>query len=696
MFLLPLDGIVVDSISQELNNKVVGGRIVRIFQPERDEIIMYIRAAGNNFRLLFSANAGNPRVHLTKMRKENPSNPPNFCMVLRKHLLGGKILNISCDNFERVLTFNIESVNELGDLSIKKIIIEVMGRHSNIILINENGKIIDAIKHVDSEVNRIREIMPAREYVAPPEQDKISPLVLDIDAFLNANAFIKDTSMSNISKISIEKYLLNNIKGFSPYLCKEICFCAGISNKLPATDIINSSRMSMNLKNALNKTIQKIKSRNYTPYIIYTAYSPLRESNSLWINKKGNPLDFHCLYINQDDLRESSDILNQQSSQDSQGSQDNIDFFDSINTVLDIFYSERDSNNRLSQKINTLSRTLETHLERCKKKLFIQQNTLREVSDRDKLKLYGELIIAFIHSIPPNAKKVSLLNYYSPNTNTRNEPNSNSNSNSNDHTCDCKHTYDYGDEYTYNYDGNHTCDHGSDHAYDYGYDYVDVELDENKTPQENAQIYFKKYNKAESTYRNTSSQLKKTMEELKYLESVSHILKTCSSFTELEEIREELIEQGYITVRVKKGIKNKKSKKEITATNLLRYKSSDDFDIFVGKNNKQNDFLTFKFSGSKDMWFHVRNMPGSHVLIKCHKKDVPESTMEEAASIAAWHSKASGSSNVPVDYTFIKHVRKPSGAKPGMVTYENFKTIFVTPDDNLIEGLRFKSAKIQK
>lgn len=600
---MPLDGIVANNIALELKEKVLGSKITKIYQPEKDEILMHIRKTGTNYKLLFSANANYPRVHLTDVSRENPSNPPVFCMLLRKHIAGGKVLDVIFHDFERILTFNIESVNELGDLSIKRLIIEIMGRHSNIILVNENGKIIDSIKHVDSDMSRVREVMPAREYVLPPAQEKVNPLELDINNLIENASF---------SQLNIEKYLLNNIKGFSPFICKEICFRAGIDGKVFASDIPNNEIFTSHLKYAIYETIQKIKNKVYTPCIVYNRYTPFEENIIPSNNKEGIPLDFHCLPVSQ---------------------YENVAYFDSISLVLDVFYSKKDFYNKLHQKINSLTRVLDTHLERCRKKLAIQQDTLREVSDREKLKLYGELITAFIHSVPPNSKKVSLPNYYSEDN-----------------------------------------------------EYIDIVLNENKTPQENAQIYFKRYNKAKSTFHNVSRQLKGTIEELEYLESVLDLLSRCSTITEVEEIREELIEQGYIDIKSKKA--NKFRKKETADSSPLHYKSSDGFDIYVGKNNKQNDFLTFKFSGSKDIWLHVRNIPGSHTIIKCHKKDVSESTLVEAATAAAWHSKALHSSNVPVDYTLVKHVKKPGSAKPGMVIYENFKTIFVTPDENLVKKMR--------
>ncbi|NSW90818.1 MAG: fibronectin/fibrinogen-binding protein [Firmicutes bacterium] len=595
---MPLDGVVANCIAFELNDKLAGGRVVKIFQPEREEIYLHVWSRGTNFKLLLSANPSYPRIHLTDISKENPSNPPVFCMLLRKHLSGGKILGVELNDFERIFTINIESVNELGIISVKKLIIEIMGRHSNIILVNENDKIIDSIKHVDKEISRVREVMPAREYVLPPSQNKASPLVLDIDNLIE--------NAASTGNLSIEKYLLNSIKGFSPFLCREICFIAGVDEKTDATSVAKDKTLAANLKNAVYEVVNMIKNKDYKPCIVY------KQIIDLGSGKDQNPLDFHCLPIRQ---------------------YSNVKYFNSISFVLDKFYSDRDFSERLRQKKSSLAKIIDVNLERCRKKLAIQQDTLRDVANREKLKLYGELITAFIHSIPLNSKKVSLPNYYSPDN-----------------------------------------------------EYVDIELDENKTPQENAQIYFKRYNKAKSTYYNTSKQIEETMEELQYLESVLHLLDNCTSLTEVEEIKEELIEQGYITVKSKKPIS--RQKKAVGVSKPLHFKSSDGFDIYVGKNNKQNDFLTCKFAGSKDMWLHVKNIPSSHTIIKCHKNEIPESTLAEAASIAAWHSKASRSSNVPVDYTLVKYVKKYSGAKPGMVIYENFKTIFVTPDENLVKRLQ--------
>jgi len=587
---LPFDGIVVKSVVKELSGLLQGGRIEKIYQPEADEIILNIRAKSRNFKLVMSASANYPRIHITEDSKENPANPPMFCMLLRKHLSGGKIIDIEFHDYERMVTIHVESLNELGDLTAKKLIIEIMGRHSNIILTNSEDKIIDSIKHVDSEVSSVREIMPARLYTLPPAQDKISPGSLDIDLFVDN--MVNDLSAK---ETSLEKYLLNNIKGFSPLLCREVCHRAAVESKAPASSL--SYDDIERLKNALKEIINDIDGDRFAPCIIYSD------------EKGGPPIDFHCLEIHQ---------------------YKNVKYLPSISQVLDTFYSHRDKAERLKQKKASIFKALNNSIDRCNKKLALQQEKLREVADREKLKLYGELITANIYCIPKGSKSVSLLNYYSESG-----------------------------------------------------EYLEIPLDENLTPQENAQKYFKQYSKAKSTFTFTSRQVEETLKELEYLESVALLLENCTTLQEIGEIRQELAEQGYLPS--KKKADNKKQDK---ASSPLHFKSSDGIDIFVGKNNKQNDLLTLKMASSNDLWLHTRNIPGSHVIIRKLQKEIPDSTLLEAAVLAAYYSRARLSSNVPVDYTCVKNVKKPAGAKPGMVIYENFKTVIVTPDEKLVEKLR--------
>lgn len=583
---MPFDGIVAKCMVEELSQTLSGGRIEKIFQPEADEILINIRAWNTNYRLLLSASANYPRIHLTGSVKENPAAPPVFCMLLRKHLAGGKILSFEFHDFERIIGMRVESANELGDVSVKTLIIEIMGRHSNIILVNSENKIIDAIKHVDSDISRVREVMPARPYQLPPAQDKTSPAALEPSKLLEHLLEVQQP---------LEKSILNYVKGFSPLLCRELCHRAKADGGLPAEALDAGGRER--LRDAAGQMFAEISESAFKPCMIFED------------EEQQKPLDFHCM-----DIRQYRHVM----------------AMASMSMTLDAFYASRDRSERLKQKKSDVLKVVNNALSRCGKKLAIQQETLREVADREKLKLYGELITANIYCIPASSKKASLLNYYSENN-----------------------------------------------------EYVDIPMDENLLPQENAQKYFKKYAKAKSTWTYTSRQLEETRQELDYLESVLQLLENCDSPVEMDEVRQELAEQGYMVLRKKPG-----GKKRDKPSDPLRFKSSDGLEILVGKNNRQNDQLTLKQASSNDIWLHTKNIPGSHVIVRKQQYDIPESTLEEAALLAAWHSRARMSSNVPVDYTAVRNVKKPSGAKPGMVIYENYRTITVTPDGETVKKLQ--------
>ncbi|MGE5614573.1 MAG: NFACT family protein [Bacillota bacterium] len=584
---MPFDGIVAKCVAEELTEKLAGGRVEKIYQPEADEILLFIRARNNNFKLLMSASSNYPRIHLTNAVKENPAAPPVFCMLLRKHLSGGRILSFEFNDYERIIGILVETVNELGDISVKKLVIEIMGRHSNIILLNNENKILDSIKHVDSDISSVREVLPARPYVLPPAQNKTSPSELDTGLLL------KNMEASNKTA---EKFLLDNIKGFSPLLCREICHRAGIDARTGAPAISPGAREM--LKKALDGVLDDIRNARYVPCILFED------------EQHQAPIDFHCLDIVQFRHKIASG---------------------SISEIMDAFYTSRDNTERLKQKKADIYKVLNNCIERAAKKISIHQETLRDVADREKLKLYGELITANIHTIPRNADSVSLLNYYSE---TQDE-------------------------------------------------YVDIPLDPSLPPQGNAQRYFKKYARAKSTYENTMRQMEESVRELEYLESALQMLDNCTTPGEIDEVRHELTEQGYMKLKRKSG-----AKKQRPLTEPLKFKSSDGFDIYVGKNNRQNDYLTFRLAHSGDIWLHARNIPGSHVIIKKSGREIPDRTVEEAAILAAWHSKAKMSENVQVDYTTAKNVSKPPGSKPGMVIYTNYKTAVVTPDKSRVESMR--------
>lgn len=596
---MPFDGIVTKSIANELSELLIGSRIEKIFQPEVDEIILNIRAKGQNLRLLLSASANYPRIHITGVQKENPAIAPAFCMLLRKHLSGGRVVNVGFHDYERIVTVEVESVNDLGDLTVKRLIIEIMGRHSNIILVSDANRIMDSIKHIDFEVSSVREVMPGKPYVMPPAQNKTSPDLLNTHQFMEKLVSFKsesqDIEAAESKNTGMESYLLNNIKGFSPLLCREICHRSDVDGKMPVSRIPVDKLEKIN--KAIGDMLADIRGNNFSPCIVYDG------------KNTGKPIEFHCLQIHQ---------------------YENVRYLNSINEVVDTFYTEKDRAERLKQKKSDLLRVLGNSIDRCRKKLSLQQESLREAADREKLKLYGELITANIYCIDKNIDKVSLLNYYSENE-----------------------------------------------------EYIEIPLDSGLTPQENAQRYFRQYTKAKSTYLYANKQLEENLKELEYLESVLHLLENCTTLQEIDEVRQELIDQGYLSLR-KRGSPKKQGK----GSAPLHFKSSDGFDIYVGKNNKQNDYLTLKQASSNDMWLHTRNIPGSHVIIKKQQGDIPDSTLLEAAVLSAYHSKAKLSSNVPVDYTAVKNVKKPGGAKPGMVIYENFKTLVVTPDESLVKSLK--------
>ncbi len=583
---MPFDGVVTKCISLELSNLLLGGRIEKIYQPEPDEIILMVRANGNNYRLLMSASAKYPRVHITTRQKENPQAAPTFCMLLRKYISGGRIVNIEFHDYERIITINIESINDIEEYTVKKLTIEIMGRYSNIILVSDQGKILDSIKHVDFGTSSVREVMPGKQYMLPPAQDKFSPGRLDIRAMLN---IIPEEGKT------IDGFLLDNIKGFSPLLCREICNRADIDSKTLMSTL--SDNDFAKLTQEIEKVITDINENIYKPCIVYAP------------DDMEKPLDFHCIPIY---------------------SVSETKYLDTINETLDEFYYYRDLIERLRQKKSDITKVLSNNIDRASKKLGIQQKSLKDVEDRDKLQLFGELITANIYAMSKGLKEVSLLNYYSETG-----------------------------------------------------DYMKIPLDEQLSPQENAQRYFRRYTKAKNTFLHASRQLEETKIELEYLQNVSHLLDNCTTVQEIDEIRQELVEQGYINTKRKNGYK-----KANKLSSPFHFVSTDGFDIFVGKNNKQNDQLTLKTSSGNDIWLHTKDTPGSHVIIKgVYQKAVPDQTLLEAAILAAYHSKARQSSSVQVDYTLVKNVKKPPGAKPGMVTYDKFKTLVVNPDEAIVKAL---------
>lgn len=572
---MPFDGILTNKISEELNSILIGGRIGKIHQIGRDAIVIQIRATGKNYRLLLSCNAASARIHLTDRQFENPDTPPVFCMLLRKHFSGGIIKGITASEFERIVTIEAEVADDLGDRSMKRLIIEIMGRHSNIIILNKDNFIIDAMKHVDNKVNRVRELLPARAYVLPPAQDKLDPTLDDtLDALLKA---------APQCGRKVESFLLDRLKGFSPVLCREICFRSEIYESTPA------NKLSFHELIRMTEVLKKMMDEEVFPILIYD-------------DGTGKPVDFHCLKL----LQYSS----------SKG-------FDTISGAVEEYFIIKNNKEFNTQKVKNLQYKVSKLLEKSEKRLAINLQTYEENKNYDEFRLFGELITANIYSLSKGMNTANVVNYYSE----QNES-------------------------------------------------VDIPLNKDKTPQQNAQIFFKKYNKSRTAFLYAQNEISVIRDEISYLESVLFAIENSDGSEQLSEIRMELLEQGYIKKMDRKGKKTPPIK--VIPQKIM---SKDGFEILIGQNNKQNDKLTLKLARHEDIWLHIKNFAGSHVVIKTEGKEVPDSTIIEAAEYAAWFSKARSSPKAEVDYTFVRHVKKPSGAKPGMVTYMNYYTVIVTPKE---------------
>ena len=579
---MPYDGIVASATVYELSGLIVGGRIDKIIQSEADEIILGCYAGRENYRLLLSANPANPRMHLTRQKKEAPLQAPPFCMVLRKYIQGGRIVSIEQSGYDRVITFQIEHPNEMGDYGIYRLIIEIMGKHSNIILINETGTILDAIKHIDSSINSFRELMPARPYIAPPPQVKCLPS--DGEAI---EALFSEEALSANSK-RMDKYLLEHISGFSPLLCRSLWEAAGEDTTI--------------LKTILLRTCKDIKEHAFKPVML------MAEGANGYLPPV--PKDIHCLSVVTGELTKT---------------------YNTVNLMLDEFYSTADYSDRLLQKKSNVAKNITVALDRCRRKLAEQEETMQKNADYENYKIKGELLTANLYAIQAGMEDITVDNYYS-------DPPGK----------------------------------------------MVIPLDKDILPAAQGQTYFKQYRKAKNSYEQALAHSESTRSEIAYLENVRQMLDTCTLAAEIAEVRQELKEQGYIKFDGvgRKKIKPGKKQMDALGTKPLKFISADGFEIWVGKNNRQNDQLTCKTASGSDIWLHVKNAPGSHVIIRAASVpggQIPDSTIEEAAGIAAWYSSQRNSTSVEVDYTAVKHVKKPSGAKPGMVNYFHYNTVNVRP-----------------
>ena len=577
---MAFDGITIANIVHELNRNLLDGRINKIAQPETDELLLTIKTPGGQRRLSISASASLPLIYLTKGNKPSPMTAPNFCMLLRKHINNGRITKIWQPKLERIIHFEIEHLDELGDLCKKELIVEIMGKHSNIIFCNEDGTIIDSIKHVSSQMSSVREVLPGRTYFIPDTMEKSDPLSV---------SFAEFQRVLTEKPMPLAKAVYTSFTGISPVVAEEICYLSGIDSSLTPREL--SEDLLTHLYRQFTLYFEEVTAGHFSPAIYYHGAEP-KEFSAL-------PLTHFSQYIRKE--------------------------YDSISRLLEDYYAEKNTLTRIRQKSVDLRRVVQTALERNRKKYDLQAKQLRDTENREKFKVYGELIHTYGYNLEPGAKKLEALNYY---TN----------------------------------------------------EMITIPLNSTKTPQENALKYFEKYNKQKRTFEALTSLIEETRDDISYLESVSNALDIALSEDDLTQIKEELIESGYI--------RRKFTKKKVKITSKpFHYLSSDGYHIYVGKNNLQNEELTFHFASGNDWWFHAKGIPGSHVIVKTNGEELPDRTFEEAGKLAAYYSKNRGSEKIEIDYIEKKHVKKPKGGKPGFVVYYTNYSLMIDSDISQIKQL---------
>lgn len=574
---MAFDGITIAAMVRELNNNLAGGRINKIAQPEGDELMITARGTEGQKRLLLSASASLPLIYFTEKNKISPLTAPNFCMLLRKHIGSARIAGIRQPGLERVVEFDLEHLNELGDPCKKMLILELMGKHSNLIFCDDKNMILDSIKHVSSHMSSVREVLPGREYFITKTQDKWDPLTITQEEFLE-----------KVCKkpVSAAKALYSSLTGLSPVIAEELCYRASVDGN---DSILSLNEIScIHLYHTLQRMMEDVKEGNFTPNIIYRGEEPVEYG--VFLFQQYGP-EYHSVS------------------------------FDSVSSMLETYYASKNILTRIRQKSADLRKIVQTALERNRKKLILQQKQMKDTAKKEKYRVYGELINTYGYNLPEGTKSFQALNYYT------NEE-------------------------------------------------ITIPLDETLTPAQNSKKYFDRYTKLKRTEEALTTQLADTESEIEHLESISNALDIARSENDLAQIKEELTQYGYI----KRHFSGKKGAKMQAKSKPFHYISSDGFDIYVGKNNFQNDELTFKFATGNDWWFHAKKMAGSHVVVKTKDGELPDRTFEEAGRLAAYYSKGRTAPKVEIDYIQKKHVKKPGGAKPGFVVYYTNYSLMAEPD----------------
>jgi len=587
---MSFDGIVLYGIIHELQQSLVGNKITRIYQPNKDEIVFFVFNNRKESKLIISADPVHCRIHLSDTIEQNPSSPPMFCMLLRKYLLCGKIKSIIQKGLERIIEITITNTDEFMQIKEYKLIIELMGKHSNIILANSQNTIIDSIKRISFEVNRYREILPGKSYSDPPLEEKINLMVADTD---NTIAILKNASKLQLAK-PLSKWILDTFAGFSGASAQEIAVRAKLNHQIPVNQL-NDEQIG-----CISKVLSALRE-----CLLQFEFAP-----TIYFDPKTNePADFWVFPMELYNNEKHNSSIN------------------TVNEAADFFFLQKKEFENLKTLKHHLESQVFKHVKKLEQNLRYLKERLNKTTDLSKYKLWGELISANLYRIKPGQKQVKLQNFYNLN------------------------------------------------------EEIEIPLNEKLSPSHNAQLYFKIYKKLQATKKNVESRIEETQMDMEYLKSTLINIKYSQTLQDLLEIQQELETQNYLKTN------NITAKDYRKSSSPLRFKSSDGVLIYVGKNNRQNDMLTFKKSKPDDIWLHAKNTPGSHVIIETQGGNVSDTTLTEAAILAAYFSNGRNSSNVPVDYTFVRHVKKPSGAKPGYVIYYNQKTLYVTPDESIVNKL---------
>lgn len=569
---MAFDGITISAIVAELNNTLINGRIFKIAQPEKDELILTIKNNKEQFRLQISAGASLPLIYLTTTNKTSPLTAPSFCMLLRKHINNGRIVRIFQPGLERVINFEIEHLNEMGDLCQKTLIVELMGKHSNIIFCDDNNTIIDSIKHINLLTSSVREVLPGREYFIPMTEEKLNPLSLSFENF---------KEKISGKALPVSKAVYTSLTGISPVVSEDILNLADIDSSKPSNSLTDTEYI--HLFNIFTNYISDVKEGNFNPVIYY--------SNDI-------PVEFSALPLS---VFDSSKAVH----------------YDSISNVLEKYYAEKDIITRMRKRSTDLRQVVNNALSKSVKKYDLQRKQLNDTQKRDKYKVYGELLTAYGYSCPEGSKELVCTNYYDNSE-------------------------------------------------------ITIPLDPEISALDNAKKYFDKYSKLKRTYEALSKIIIETQNEISHLESISTALDIALDENDLKAIKEELVQFGYI----RRKSSDKKSK---LINKPIHIVLSDEYEIYIGKNNFQNEEVTFKIAQGNDWWFHTKTIPGSHVIVKSKTDELPDEIFEIAGGVAAYFSKARNQNKVEIDYTQKKNLKRVNGAAPGFVIYHTNYSMLCSP-----------------